>query len=427
MQASPRINLRSSLIQKRFGSKGGQLDEPFEKIASHAAHFFAAYGLSRFVSLELENALQAQLRLHPSEDTAKLAIDDEELVIDIRTAVGGPGYHRAAVLFLDSLSMEFGMEWYARDTDAGDVTGYRDSRNFDFLQTSMRKWMKGQSQRVLEAYARNPGYLSVSLHESLGRALLRLPDGMIGTPFGLRHTTYFEVISGDDLSGGVNATKDAFAWWDEVPDADHWLKAGLQILWTDVPWRAPAIANDQQMYEDAFFCFERAKSISDAIKLPEVALVEAHALFASRDPWLKPLPEGIGYLRREIWRALSENWVTPLPGYWHWSVDDKSVAYWFDSIRIEGTVLNVEANPSQPDRIDFLLFPNDNESERRVREKEAYSFEVKTFEHQGVQKPHVIGTVVNRTSKLVLSVFVVNENDIEFARNVIRRTRWLET
>ncbi len=422
----PRIVLRSLLIQKKFGAEGRPLAEPFEKIADHARQFLEPLGLSRFVSLELDDDLRAQLRLHPSEDTSRLTLEGNEIVFDISTRIAGPGFHRMAILFLDSLSSEFGLEWYAKEGDLGDALGYRDNRDFQDLQFKTRIWLKQIATRVVEADKRISGHTNVWLHQELGRSLMRFPDGIIATPYGLRSRSFFEALAQAEISSTTAEVQENFAWWDEEISAEHWLKVGMHLLWVEVQWRVPAIGNDREIYELALYCFEKARHHSPSISIPDKEIQEARALLESDQRWLKPNQEGIGYFRQTLWRRLAQNWATPLPGYWHWSVDDSSVAYWFDDITVEASFINVKPEPGHPDTLDFLLETNHRQIERKVGRTEAYAIEVTTFDHQGERKPHIVGHVVRRTSTLIVSVFVLKDEDIEFAKSVVRRTRWIE-
>ncbi len=254
-----------------------------------------------------------------------------------KTSTAGPGYHAFLVDWLAGLQAAQRFDWRADGEDEGDETDYWTHHDFQRVQEEMCHLLA----RICEV---------VNQKDDSGRCE---PGGlMLGMPLGFPHIVgqadaisnlgfwsraWFDAV----LAGSqpIEAASRFFPWWNRDMDAEFWKRMGLVLSWVEVPWHAPADDDERQTCELALGCFSRARKLDPSIELPDDDVNELAQLLAGDDEMQTPRPDGVGFYRREMTRALTGGWKLRLPGYYYANLedDDTTQVYWWKGRTVRGS------------------------------------------------------------------------------------------
>lgn len=233
----------------------------------------------------------------------------------VRSAAAGPGFHAAVVDFLDRLQEHAGVT-----LEVQDGTGYWAHRNFPMLQAHHVSWLQGVLGTVAATEA--------------GQLLICWPlDGWVpvGVPGAV--TPMGPLLPAEAQAEGLTAYADRFFLWNRRErGAQHLRGLALHAIWNQVRWVAPRSQAERELALQVLADLRRARELDPELPLPLEAFRELAALAGVEEP--DPggpeldLPEGYGYLRREIRIPHPGGWVVTLPGSLAVEQEQDGVVYW---------------------------------------------------------------------------------------------------
>jgi hypothetical protein len=141
-----------------------------------------------------------------------------------------------------------------------------------------------------------------------------------------------------------------FPWWNRAMDARFWLNLALALAWTEVPWHVPADEAEQDLFRLVLGCIEKAQGLDPSIPVPGREIAELRELLESSDYGRAPGPEGIGFRRYPMRRALTGGWTLKLPGYYYDALEDHDTTqtYWWNGRSVRGSSLSFKRAPDSP-------------------------------------------------------------------------------
>jgi hypothetical protein len=391
-------------------------------LSEAATRFAARRDMSRFVSLSVaEDGLRAWLHLHPAEEPLDLALDAGDVVLTAKTSSCGPGYHAYVIDYMDFVAAELATSWRGCE-DEGDETGYFERRDFGALQGAMVDWLRAVAESVVGTLEREH-FSCVSLSLDIGRQI-QPPSDEAATPLGFRSLAFFKSCMAAKEADHGEIGQAWFIWWDRACDARFWLKSGLNMMWVEAPWRPPFADEDARINADVEHCIANATRLDGDSPIPKSDLDEMRRLRDSDDEWLSPNSDGIGYLRRPLRRPFPGNWTAIVPGFWRAAHNESDSTYWHKEITVQGSSFKVTNTSGRPFRIDELLDTEKYEVERQIGDDYAFAIMEKTFDHEGRQQPWIFGKIARYQHVFMLSVFLTDESQIEYAKDIIRSARY---
>jgi hypothetical protein len=397
-------------------------DGHFKAFSDAASRFGQSSGLDRFTSLTVSSeGGQAWLALHPTAEPVDLLVEGDDIILSAQTSACGPGYHAYVVAFMKFAASELKLDW-RKNGDEGDETDYFEDQDFGALQRHMLEWLQASARMMLSNKAKGYEFFMLSLPVWVSQQL-QSGGGEVAMPLGYKDARFFKrclEAKGEELDG---CGAEWFVWWEQVPGTQFWLKTGLNLMWVDVPWRTPFEDSDKKIYADVEFAIANALRLDPTAKVPEGDLAEMRRL-SSASGWMKPNNTGIGYRRGLLRRPFPGGWTAVVPGYWREQHDIGNSTYWYEEMTAEGSSLSVTNPTGREFQIDELLTPSNNEVERARRDDDAYAIEQKTYDDQGLQQPWIFGRIAKRQQLFILSIFLTDPSQIEYAKEIIRSARY---
>jgi hypothetical protein len=274
--------------------------------------------------------------VHPGADPLLFGVSEDQVTCSITTSAG-PGFHAWVVETLEALDRATSLRWNWQsapneDPPGGDETGYREGRDFAWLQQGAAKWL---AELAAELTAPDGPMLHVPVCMPVAAAV----EGnyFACSPLGFVTRDWFvELAQADDASRAARAAA-FFPWWNRELDAVFYKNYALSSMWCHIAWRRPAgdEADDAQCraVQTAMASLEKARQLDPAIEFPpEAAQLPALLIPLADDELEQPPPAGgIGYLRRRAYRPLPGGWQILMPGYFRsaWNIDAGQIAFYF--------------------------------------------------------------------------------------------------
>ena len=230
------------------------------------------------------------------------------------TTPAGPGFHKAALEFLEQLE-QFGIkEWTIQDR-----TDYQQDRNFDALRREwFLPWLEEQVRGVLDKTA--PGEMGYLFWEADQYRPSTVADSIV-TPMGRFPATWLR----EQLDEGkLEALADRLFLWDKPgTDARQLRNRALKQMWEDC-YFAPSDRSpqDRQINTAILDTLERSAAMDPSLPQP-VAEYRELCIMDDRTPNLsQDVPElekfyPIGYRKEELLQPYDQI-VVPLPGLYHY-------------------------------------------------------------------------------------------------------------
>jgi len=268
--------------------------------------------LRRLMSIEHgEDGLR--VRLHPGEEDILFTVTKGRIAALAKTSSAGPGYHAMLIGLLEDVGTRTGVTWSWQDgmDGEGDETGYHEHRDFERLRQAMLEWLAIVADHLLQADSGGAENF---------RVCLPIGDRPVGprialAPMGELTREWCRGAADGNAESLKRAGVSFFTAWHCPDHAEFWASCGRYLMLWDLTWTRPEDEGQRRLYEAALGCFARARDLDPQIALPEAELREAWTLLNGTDPDRPPRPEGLGYRRGPMERALVGAWTASLPGY----------------------------------------------------------------------------------------------------------------
>lgn len=310
--------------------------------------------LRRLVAMEHSGG-GLRVRLHPGEEDILFSIAKGRIDVQAKSSSAGPGYHVMLVELLEDVGARTGVAWSWQDQGGGegDQTGYHDHRDFGKLRQAMLEWLAALADHLLRADTDGADSF---------RICLPVGDGPVGPHFALAP---MGELTREWCRGAADGNADSleragaafFTAWYGPDHADFWANCGRYLMLWELSWTRPADENERRLYEAALGCFARARDLDPQIAVPEAELREAWTLLNGADPDRAPPPDGLGYRRRPMERALMGAWKAKLPGYFRCCAekgDKPSTVYWFGPREVHATSITFSSTPDGATASNFV-------------------------------------------------------------------------
>jgi hypothetical protein len=219
-----------------------------------------------------------------------------------------------------------GITW--RWEGGGDETNYAVRRDFGELQEAFLDQVLAHCEFLHENQADGERH-AINLTE--GWAI----DGYDGvaTPLGpVPAQRFLDVLNAP--ADAEHLARRIYPWWGVETDQQFWIGTLRAMLWTEAEWRAARTPWETHVHEVALSIGERLR---DVLNTPlRRAVEELAARSQDVDDFVRPSPEGIGYLRRRRAFFLTGHWRINLPGYYIEQIEDEgsTVCLWFGNEEI---------------------------------------------------------------------------------------------
>jgi hypothetical protein len=355
--------------QGLFTLKRAKIDWEAE-VAASMKEFIVEYGLGDFVPVELERQT-GRIPLHLCEEWAEISVGKKTLTIAARTSTCGPGFHAMFCAAIDRIEEKFKLKFFETE-EAGDDTGYFLSRDFGALQNYFANWSRRLAESVVENWEDADNGMRLQL--SIGQLVPDMKAGEVQTPRGPKTIAYLQSISTMNHDALLRAAEIWFPWWNVRPGSDDFLKMAEQVMWSDVPWRAPDNEYERQAFIAAISGLNRSKLLGGDISHFQRELEEMEFLTRVPDSEITtPSKVGIGYRRQNCRWELTPTWTGLLPGHLY-TVSEEDNYQLYDNdfvVRVSGLSVTNSGD-------DFILSENEGEHEiiaEGIKEKFAWRIE----------------------------------------------------
>ena len=250
------------------------------------------------------------ITFHPGGAPVDVRADREDVVIDVKTSLLGPGYHAFVVSALESAGSALGLRW-----QWDDEAGYVEDRDFAKLQACMTKLVK----ELAAAMRAHVG----SDEELAGTRIFMDPDFRVETydnevltplrPVSVDRFVSWQTLDDADLQ--TEATHFVYSWWGE--GFDPWFFRGLALysMWNDIRWAYPIDPKEVELAKRTLGWVKEAMKIGiigEEFFPPVIEEISA-VILAKEGPLHFPNAEGIGYRRRRMQLGLGRNWTVTIP------------------------------------------------------------------------------------------------------------------
>lgn len=241
-----------------------------------------------------------------------------------QTSLAGPGFHKATIDFLDTLSIQLSAEF-----DVEDEARYANRRNFKELQSTYISFLNSLLNTFLKDYMdKNTAYVATWLSKKWQPAD---QEGII-TPMGkFTHDDFSFILQNNRLE---ELATNYFIWYNITRDA--WFHRGLALywMWNDFCWVKPRNQEEAAIAEKILFHLDAAKKIDPSIPLPveewqEIVSLTGKNLAITSQNNLKYLTK-IGYRRNNIIVQYPRGWEVQLPGNMLAEEEENTEIYWDD-------------------------------------------------------------------------------------------------
>lgn len=304
------------------------------------------------VSYNGEFVEQAHVEVGPV-DPITVRLREGLLLVHAQTSPFGPGYHQRVVEVLEAMGACLPSGW----TRVEDTTAFWVHRDLDRLRRAFIAWALAlwSDERLLTQARCSTRFVCLGL----GEGPANVPSGCVATPTGFKGSRWIH-----DVRSGLRAAlthpprplareaREAFLWWNRVPDAIDWIQLGRAICTSDVIWRPLAAGEDAPsqvlVREGAVACFESALKIDPHAAVPLEELQRLYALLdrvpeaeatAAQAAGSDTEPFQGGYREGWIRCPLAGQWNLQLPGWLRSACDagDGHDVFWDDRMTVHVT------------------------------------------------------------------------------------------
>ena len=319
--------------------------------------------LSRYLHLGVhEHTLLAAY--HPAAPPLMFTWDPSgQVFASVKTSTVGPGFHAQVVELLDDVATRCGLSWRWNDCSNGD---YAISRNFEALQRECAAALGLLAHAILQ----HAGTASCTraLHWDLRTPMPQTTAFSI-SPNGVWSREWWEELARADAVELKLRARDFYPWWNKRQDAGFYLGFGKTLLWSEVPWHAPANNEEVDICRLALDACSTAKTLDARIELPAEELNELALLIAPAcDRARRPSAGGIGFRRGPVRIHTTGGWSIVLPGYFYAEGDQENIGvmYSFPGVTVNmssATVGGAAGDPSAARRVvtDLVTIGTDDE------------------------------------------------------------------
>jgi hypothetical protein len=289
------------------------------------------------------------------------------LLVNVSTSPG-PGYHQRVVELVDVLGETLPGGWLR----VADTTGYAEHRDPERLRRAFLRWAVALGERTRPTCSRGH---AVSACLGLGQGPADVPTGLVATPTGFRSVAWL-----DSTRAGLEralaeparpldpAAREAFLWWNTVPDAFDWIQLGRSICTSDVIWSAVQgqdAPGQVQTRERAVSYLERGVELDPALPAPVEELKRLYVLLgrhrgaerieARRSAGQTPFRGG--YRQGWIRRPLPGHWNVQVPGWLRAGCDetDGHDVFWDDRMTVHLTTSRLAQSFKPREQVSFHL------------------------------------------------------------------------
>jgi len=238
--------------------------------------------------------------------------------------LAGPGFHKATIDFLDTLSTQLSAEF-----DVEDEARYANRRNFKELQQEYITFLTS----LVDSFTRDEMDIKSTWKISwpLDSWWPAEQEGLF-TPMGkYTHEQFKSIIHKHQVESFAS---NYFIWFNATKDAWFHRGVALYLMWNEFPWTKPRNEEEERIAEKILFHLDAAKKIDPSIPLPveewqELASLARKNLVVTSQNNLS-FATKIGYLRNDILIPCPDGWVVQLPGSFLLDEDEEGEFYWGD-------------------------------------------------------------------------------------------------
>ncbi len=295
--------------------------------------------------------------IHPAAEPAAFTYEETgTLTCWAKTSTAGPGYHAFLTELLEQLAQKLGFQWDGNDAandandNSGDDTGYIKHKDYAKLQLEMLTDLRSLASGLAEKKENDGTHLSLPVGFHVAG------DFFAVSPLGFWEKEWFQQTA-ETEPGKLHEQGDQFfPWWQQGMESEFWFKMGSVMMWTEIAFRPPEDLDEAAQYQMALLCFQKSKSMDPERSLPEKEIRELAALEENEDHDKEPAPDGIGFLRGNMVRSLTDHWTITVPGYFYDEIteDDGAQVYRFGNKSVCGSSVRVqpkENGTAQPNEL----------------------------------------------------------------------------
>jgi hypothetical protein len=298
-----------------------------------AARWAASRGLESLFFAGKATESGIPICFYPPGGSIDFKMADGRVSFDIKTSIGGPGFHAALIDLCYALQAELGLRW--RWDDDADETGYALNRDLDALYREFEALFSG----LCDTVASDPEVKTWVLNLAWGLAR----DGAdgIATPMGILPAALFRDALADRPRNLAAGAACFFPWWQAGTDDAFWPRTLRAMLWADAEWRAPQTPWETYIHGAIFAVRQRLGATLEGDL--RTAVLDLERAISSGAAPAAAAPADIGWRRRKREFMLPGPWRITLPGqYIEESEDDGStICLWFGSEEIRGSSFTV--------------------------------------------------------------------------------------
>jgi len=344
---------------------------------------------------------------------------DQTIEAWVKTSTAGPGYHHFMVELLNRLGEEMGLQW---DWDGADESDYAVTWNYDRLQLEMAEFLQLMARHFLDRDAE--GYSDMAVNMPLDGPRTK-GEGFVVSPLGPLPGKWWLDVCEADENQLIQLAEEFYPWWDREQDAEFYKRAGLVLLWCEVPWHPPVDDRERKACQQALDCLLHAGTSDAAMELPKSEMRELRELltYDVNLPAPVPLSEGIGYRRRKMTWPVTGDWTVDLPGYYYQQLEDdgSNVVFWFNDRTVHVSSLSATRRDGRPAAPREMLPEKKPED---IRGAEIVDLEkdhlagwaaIRPAEQDGVQYWQLQGTMATGNTMAIATVCYDDPDDKQWA------------
>lgn len=287
---------------------------------------------------------------------------EEGISCSAQTSLAGPGFHAAAIDFVDAFVKETGLS-----IEMEDETEYYSHRDFSRMREEhFHSWLKNLIHVLRQDSMRD--YHAVRIAWSLDGYVPEDEDGQVITPMGRYQLD--ELDKWVEQAGPAPFAKEYYIWYERERDARFYRNTALYRMWNDC-WFMPGVRsdNDERINQQIIDLLERA-SVDRTLPFPKKEYLLLCELNDHEPMDLEALPDynlfsSIGYRRGVIFENMG-NLSVAIPGSFQYDYDEeRHASVYFDDAEDNWHTVWISAYGG-PDKKDFseTLFENTAEPYR---------------------------------------------------------------
>lgn len=293
------------------------------------------------------------LNYQPAEDDTD---DSVSVNGDCQTNMLGPGFHKAAIEFIDRLQQATNIEF-----EVEDETDYYTDRDFEAMKKDhFHKWLEKLFDVIQEQEAK--GNKSLSICWDFYQYYPQSEDGVVFSPLGsFRISKVVDRIQKDGIASFAN---DFFIWNDPERDAHFHRGLALHALWEDC-YFMPSQRSEKDARINGYIIdeLEKAASLDPSLPFPKEEYMELCQLHGCTPISTEGIPIyetefTIGY-RRGVVNHKVGNIKFSLPGSYLRDIDEGTLIYYdgaadnWHTVRCTG--YSVEGEPGYLDEDNEMI------------------------------------------------------------------------